>query len=684
MLNEVAIEYIEHDLAVLPVKGKRPYHPNWYNKDFSNHKRWTGIGLKCGEASGIICLDIDTLDAKVKEKVLKVIPPLFSGKLGNPNKLPSYFFRYNGEQSTDFKNIEVQILSTGKQTVLPPSPHPEYTKFTWVGRPLDKIDRDDLPILSKEVIEKLELLDDQQHLPQTSKGVKTSGRNNRLKDQVVAGLTALGGKSVDVLVEEIIEYDKVNHTPPLFEDTTEPYMNKTPYENALAFVSRITASLHRNKQISLQQPCALPVVSFKDGDLELDLNQQRFKKLPKLIGLGAEIFDDFYKNAPIPRSQFAYMNTLSLLSTLLCNHVSYVGTLPNLYCYGIAPSGFGKDFPFRRVQKILAEAELGDLIGLGSLHSETVLLKYMTRKRACLFPINEGEKIIKGIADKNRSFGLGESLTDIFDSSGRQYVPKGLSGQKGELEEFGKIFSPYLVITMLSSDTGFQDNVNMSLFETGLLSRFLLFVEDRFKRQRFISNYNPEIPPALIARVKSFYQVGRSKKPLVEDASVSLPIHPIKTSQQSERFREGLFNSYQDDLAKDDVRFRGLMQRRAYHAHKLALIHHSLLFEETYPNEPIQLESIEWGYETAKTIHHNSIRSMSSIVNEGGSDERLNKKILDYIKKREKEGKTTTKKDISNAMRGSKKNRDTALAELLDRGSVVVKNRFFGVGLDLV
>ena len=305
MLNDHAGEYIEHGLSIVPVKGKRPFHKDWYNKDFSGYKQWLGIGLKCGVASGIICLDIDTVNAKVKEKILKIIPPLFSGKLGNPNKLPSYFFRYNEEQSKDFKNIEVQILSTGKQTVLPPSPHPEHTKFTWVGQPLNRIDIDDLPILSKEVVEKLELLDDQQHLPQSSSSVKTSGRNNRLKDQVVAGLTSLGGKSVDDLILEIVEYDKVNHSPPLFEDTTEPYMNKTPYENALAFVSRITASLHKNKRVTLQQPCVLPPISFKDDDLELDLNQQRFKKLPKLIGLGAEIL-----MISIKMPQFHALNSL--------------------------------------------------------------------------------------------------------------------------------------------------------------------------------------------------------------------------------------------------------------------------------------------------------------------------------------------------------------------------------------
>ena len=698
-LQTIADFYFESGLDIIPVKGKRPFVISWTTKSFSNHKFWPGIGLRCGKRGNIICLDIDTLDKGLQKKILALLPPIYSGKQGNPNKLPSIFFQYNGEHSRDFKNIEVQILSDGKQTVLPPSPHPDFASgFIWVGRRLHEIDLDELPHLSKEIISALENLDQNTQVVYPNSGLKNSGRNNAIKGQIQAALYK--GKDLQTIAAEVIEYDIAKHKVPLFSDKTEPNMKKDEFTNAIAMVSRIATSLvNSDPSFKIQRPPQTPPVVINIGRkaeakqmlLSEEVSAPRpktaptpgsklFLKYPKLPGLGDAVFNDLYSNAPIPRTPFSYMNALSLISILLSNKISYIGTLPNIYCYGVAPSGYGKDFPFKRVQKLLVESELKNLIGLSSLHSETALLKYLTNERNSLFPINEAEKIIKGIADKKRSFGLGEALTDVFDSSGKQFVPKGLLNHKGELQKFGDVFSPYLTVTMLSSDAGFQDNVSFNLFETGLLSRFLLFIDDRFKKQKFVSDYNPNVDPNLLTRIRAFYNLGRSEPPLVEDTSLKIPIKEAEVSPKSERTREKLFNSHQNSLSKEDQKFRGLLQRRGLHANKLALIHHSLSYESDYMDRPIQCESVEWGYETARVIHTNSIKSMKGLINEGGSNERLNTRILNYIKKRELDGQPTNRRQISNAMRGDKADRDKAIAELLDRGSVVLKHTQFYVG----
>lgn len=84
-----------------------------------------GVGVACG--MGLICIDIDLEDAM--EAILAILPPSNVTKKGR--KGISLFYRGNTDKirSRNFRTPDkiglLDLLSEGKQTVLPPSIHPD-------------------------------------------------------------------------------------------------------------------------------------------------------------------------------------------------------------------------------------------------------------------------------------------------------------------------------------------------------------------------------------------------------------------------------------------------------------------------------------------------------------------------------------------------------------------------------
>ena len=173
-------ELLDREISVIPIKpkGKRPAifnnkmnkwellkGWNYYTKEFATEKEieaWgempnPNIGVCLGKISNIIGLDFDYHE-ELHNELIESIPPSPLIKVGA--KGSTHFYKYNDEKSRQWKHpkskkIVVELLSTGKQTVIPPSIHPDGMEYKWTSPYyLDSIDFDMIPDLPKDIEER--------------------------------------------------------------------------------------------------------------------------------------------------------------------------------------------------------------------------------------------------------------------------------------------------------------------------------------------------------------------------------------------------------------------------------------------------------------------------------------------------------------------------------------------------
>ena len=283
--GEFAERYFKAGFSPIPTKGKRAFTEGWakysdtqINEDefdelLAKHSQHN-VGIVLGPSSGIVGFDIDYLfdvnekDFKgtkaeydllkktiegeqddIKNKIIAMLPRSPCIKIGKEGKF-TYFYR----AAPGFKTRSIQrntitlvdILWTGRQTVLPPSIHPDTLKpYRWINGDLTK-HVEDLPELSWETVEKIETMFAGNFLPGGQKSGSTiRGRNDILKKNVF-GLFRRGMIPEDC-VDHLLEIDKEECSPPLFSDQSEfPKAYKTPHKAALQFAKSCYKSFKHN------------------------------------------------------------------------------------------------------------------------------------------------------------------------------------------------------------------------------------------------------------------------------------------------------------------------------------------------------------------------------------------------------------------------------------------------------
>lgn len=164
-----ALQYLAKGYSVIPLmpKQKGPKLPGWPTfcnelmrpesvKDFYNKNH--NIGLALGPASGVCAVDIDTDDEEWLKKIKKLLPESPVKKRGA--KGFTAFYKFNGLPSKSVKSDDgtagIDFLSTGKQTVLPPSVHPMGMNYEWITKEtLLSFPKGNLPELSETTLDQL-------------------------------------------------------------------------------------------------------------------------------------------------------------------------------------------------------------------------------------------------------------------------------------------------------------------------------------------------------------------------------------------------------------------------------------------------------------------------------------------------------------------------------------------------
>lgn len=206
------------------------------------------IGLATGESSGVIAIDFDyegMADSKAIENliigVLPITPCIKKGAKGWTR-----FYKFDGEVKNAginrFGTRMVDVLSTGRLTVLPPSSHrAESVSYRWIGScELLDSDCDDLPVLTNKHIKQIYEISETDNSIFDECGLSKQSRH----DTVVGFILRYSDQATDIedLVQKTLEADlslnKDDKKGPYFQDAN--YLKgKSSYEFAKGLCERV-------------------------------------------------------------------------------------------------------------------------------------------------------------------------------------------------------------------------------------------------------------------------------------------------------------------------------------------------------------------------------------------------------------------------------------------------------------
>lgn len=254
-LLKIALSLYSQEIPFIPLNGKIPVIKGWQKhcetlptkeqKKIYLSKINDSIGLPLGPCSGVIAIDIDTTDKKELSIITKILPTSPIVKVGKKGE--TRFYKYDGETPKKIKRgnrMIIELLSTGNQTVLPPSIHPETQnpyRYTSKHR-IENFDLSKLPSLPTGILDKIDRAISKGNSTVSNNALMATSRNDQLKSMVVAMLHE-GKKDSDTIANDILDYDLRNHKPALFKDKKEPICKSDPFSNALQFVANIRTSI---------------------------------------------------------------------------------------------------------------------------------------------------------------------------------------------------------------------------------------------------------------------------------------------------------------------------------------------------------------------------------------------------------------------------------------------------------
>lgn len=737
MFGENAEKLYQYGLSIIPLEnGKGTFKKGWtkyctQRPSEEQIEKWienepnSNIGLPCGPANNITAIDIDT-DNKFILNLLPKSQYVKKGLVGETR----FFAYHDGIPSTDIKdgsgNTVVQILSTGRQTAIPPSIHPDTGKeYQWTGGGKLEDLRADAPSLPKDFIELINYL--KEHCKSENRNsIIKKGRHNKLMDIAVAACWA--GETDQMVLESLIEYDNKHHNPPWFTDPKEP---QTP-EQFLASIRRIPTvpecpttppklvSVNEDNQDLMEsndrQTLEIKQIQELGEELALidDTNKIPFEPIP-IPGEDSPLLYNMYKQIQAMSSEditpLAIASAHAIISTLFGHRfhihrrrtndlkLNRINIWPHGYNLCISPSGWGKSFGPNFLQEELyprvegLEQVIKRCGGFGSGHGVVYELQENPVTLAKLEEVSQLFRLANdGIKQKDN---LAEILCEAW-SNAPTYIKL---GSTKESKKTGDVmaYNPSLTILGFTTEGAFRDSASEELNRMGLIPRFKIFDCTNWKQDNAnLVTYNEDQVAYLVNKISNildgvniFTRAEVEKKNLrgpgdslnVADLQKQIVPHQVKLPEELARDVLEPIQIWSNELKQElsDHPVVPYVNRCVEHVLLTALEHRlscydwpsnaHIYFNQEYPDQDtieMTAESIDYGLRSFK---HGlwALNKMSVNLSKQGGYARAEEKILKCLGDAGPEGVLQGR--LSQIVRSEKRAR--VLFDLRESGRIV-------------
>ncbi|MFC5584457.1 bifunctional DNA primase/polymerase [Nitratireductor kimnyeongensis] len=416
---------------------------------------WPGAGVCLVLNKTIKVLDVDTDDPDIRAALLKVIPdsPVkkrgakgFSAFYRGSETITSRSFNLGGERVLD-------LLAYGKQTVIPPTLHPDTGKpYFWTegSETLIDVPPEDLPELPEDIVDRIEdALSEFGYLPPIERDVVYGDADTawrEINDLALANLDAwvpdlglprlhrsMGGyravagyrpsgsgkptekrnRHLSIHASGIKDWgDNDRSYTPIdlvmvtrlcaFQDAFDWLRDKLGIEPPKVNVEALKANAERRRNkgdIAPEKPLSIPAEAVNDESVVVEKTSKAVRAPMGEMnphdtkmqgGIMGAVSRWMLESAWRPVPEFATIGAIAFCAALFGRrYASPTGLGLNLYLMGIAGPGFGKDHPLKALQNLMADAGMQYLVGPGDITSDSAL-EHVIRQRACfVMPMDE-------------------------------------------------------------------------------------------------------------------------------------------------------------------------------------------------------------------------------------------------------------------------------------------------------
>lgn len=626
-----------------------------------------GIGIALGEYSGVIALDFDE-DNAFTDKIKSMLPKPPVAKVGS--KGFTAFFKYNGEKNKKFKEnpsdraYSLEILSTGNQTVLPPSFHPATQKpYYWIDDvSLLDVEKEDLPSLPEGFVEKVEALLGQKEQPSLHVFPKTEDKETSVDDV----RDALSFINPDCVYDEWIHIGMgLKHC---FGDSGFEIWNnwsrggsKYPKRGNSELLKKwnsfrgqgITiatlfhdAKLNGYKTKYNQEDVIYDIPFLEKIKLEaspVGAKERVEEGFPvqlcrEATGLVGKIQKWIEDTAMFPQPVLALGAAISAVGIIYAHKIEgQTGSRTNMYCLGVAPSGSGKDHPRKCVNALLDACGQRDLIG-GKLTSSPGVLKSLRdgQGKRILQPDEMG-RLLKSMNSKYASShlsGITTLLMELFTSSNTTYYGLEYANHDGK-QERKDIEQPCLVLHASTVPEHLYEAMTGTDAVDGFLSRWLIFEEKGYPDFKKPSGSVKDVPQDILDDIARFYDKTEVKGDIAQ-----LGIYPreIPFSPEADRMAQEFCKSMRKRAQQkhdEGDKTHAIWTRTFEHATKLALVGHE--------GNEITENVMKWAIEVATFCSQYLCDQAAANISDNEHEKNV-KNVLKIIKQKGKGG--ITKSDL--------------------------------------
>lgn len=546
-----------------------------------------GVGVALGPASAppgqqLVAVDIDTDDPTIQAAIFAVIPPSPVRKKGRTGQT-CFYLASTGLAKAKFDDAEgkrlLDLLTHGRQSVLPPTIHPQSGQpYFWLTRDtLEDYDVADLPELPDDIVARLDAaLAPFGHVPAELR-VGPAGDATLAGESIHRALNDAALANLDAWVPALSLFGctrsaggyravaswrasatgrplakralNLSIKPNGIYDFNGGEKGYTPLDLVMAACGADLDTAFRWLQdhvapqkavvLSVTPPPRNNLAGLIDAGAELP-TPDNVVEMPALEpvevdgvvpeaacfppGLLGEIVEWIVASSETPSPQLALGAAIVLLGGLTGRRFEGpTRARTNFYGIGVAPTGWGKDWPCKAGPTLAYAAGLQKYVGPDDIKSDSAIRKLLEARPTVAVFIDEFGGYLRKILDRraaSHDARTRDLLLTMFSRANGIY-----GGSEGATEKAVPIINPNLGVFGVSTPTDLWKAFTSASAEDGLLPRFLIFGVPEGRPEIVEPTMEPDTPPhALLQRLRALMDIrpkgnlngvaGQANKPI--------------------------------------------------------------------------------------------------------------------------------------------------------------------------